>query len=667
MGRLFWKIFFAFWLGARGRGGAPAPRYGCSTTARGAADAELAQGPAAIARRRPRGRDAAPRRHRGAARMAEGIAPHAADPRSSRSTRRGATCSAAPFRLQRSPRARELVDQRQRDSPRAARDVAAGGRRGYLLFSRTHGEPRRRAAAAAAARALGARSSSASPPASPSARCSPGTWRGRSAACAGRSTPRPPGRLETRVAPRMRRRRDEIADLGRDFDRMAQQLQSLVSAQRRLLHDVSHELRSPLARLQAAIGLARQNPAEARGLARAHRARSDAPRRAGRRGADARAPGERHARARPKERVDLAYLAADIAEDARFEAEAARPRARASASRATAPVMRRRRPPASRGRERGPQRREVHARRHRGRSSNVHTAGARAVLTVSGPRARHHRRASSRKCSIRSIAARRQRRAGIRPGPRHRAARVDAHGGHIRAHNREGGGLIVKIELPLASSTSEKKGKVFRFLLLRRGCGDLAPAFLAFGDVRVVGLRRVAVVPVRRLRRRPLRRRRLRPGRRADCFLGRRIRHDVASAGRGAVIHVVGIVVGESPDPHRAVRGRQDRNHDPRPAASPPRRSGPPADTTRPSGTRSGRRGNSPPRFPAAARRPSSRARDSSGCGESDRRRPSAEYGSARGRTRGAAPGRRAAARSECEQEVCFMARRSSATRIARR
>jgi two-component system OmpR family sensor kinase len=70
------------------------------------------------------------------------------------------------------------------------------------------------------------------------------------------------GRLETRVKPLMGARRDEIADLGQDFDRMAQQLQSLIGAQRRLLHDVSHELRSPLARLQVAIGLARQDPAK---------------------------------------------------------------------------------------------------------------------------------------------------------------------------------------------------------------------------------------------------------------------------------------------------------------------------------------------------------------------------------------------------------------------
>lgn len=57
------------------------------------------------------------------------------------------------------------------------------------------------------------------------------------------------------------RRGDELADLGRDFDRMTAQLRNLMDGQRRLLHDVSHELRSPLARLQAAIGLAHQNPA----------------------------------------------------------------------------------------------------------------------------------------------------------------------------------------------------------------------------------------------------------------------------------------------------------------------------------------------------------------------------------------------------------------------
>ena len=68
------------------------------------------------------------------------------------------------------------------------------------------------------------------------------------------------GHLDERLAPVMGKRRDELSDLGRDFDSMAQRLQQLMDGQRRVLHDVSHELRSPLARLQAAIGLARQQP-----------------------------------------------------------------------------------------------------------------------------------------------------------------------------------------------------------------------------------------------------------------------------------------------------------------------------------------------------------------------------------------------------------------------
>lgn len=68
------------------------------------------------------------------------------------------------------------------------------------------------------------------------------------------------GDLGVRLGPDMGKRRDELADLGHNFDRMAGHLSSLIDGQRRLLHDVSHELRSPLARLQAAVGLARQQP-----------------------------------------------------------------------------------------------------------------------------------------------------------------------------------------------------------------------------------------------------------------------------------------------------------------------------------------------------------------------------------------------------------------------
>jgi len=68
------------------------------------------------------------------------------------------------------------------------------------------------------------------------------------------------GRLDTRLQGEVGRRRDEIADLAHDFDRMAERLEQLVESRDRLLHDVSHELRSPLARMQIAVALARQNP-----------------------------------------------------------------------------------------------------------------------------------------------------------------------------------------------------------------------------------------------------------------------------------------------------------------------------------------------------------------------------------------------------------------------
>jgi two-component system sensor histidine kinase CpxA len=66
------------------------------------------------------------------------------------------------------------------------------------------------------------------------------------------------GDLSARSGAPASRRRDEVAGLMRDFDAMAERLESLVKAQARLLHDISHELRSPLARLNVALGLARQ-------------------------------------------------------------------------------------------------------------------------------------------------------------------------------------------------------------------------------------------------------------------------------------------------------------------------------------------------------------------------------------------------------------------------
>jgi signal transduction histidine kinase len=129
------------------------------------------------------------------------------------------------------------------------------------------------------------------------------------------------GRLETRVAAAMGQRQDELADLGQDFDRMAERLQNLVESQRRLLHDVSHELRSPLARLQAAAGLMGQQPERSAELV--ERIERDTTRMD-------RLVGELLTLARLDagtnvdltEQVALAELIGELVEDVRFEAEA---------------------------------------------------------------------------------------------------------------------------------------------------------------------------------------------------------------------------------------------------------------------------------------------------------------------------------------------------------
>ncbi|MDP2869264.1 MAG: ATP-binding protein [Methyloversatilis sp.] len=129
------------------------------------------------------------------------------------------------------------------------------------------------------------------------------------------------GNLDARVGPLIGTRRDEIADLGCGFDRMAARIQRLLDAQRRLLHDVSHELRSPLARMSAAIGLARQDPT--RGDAMFDRVELEAAR------LDVMVSElldlsrlEHDAGHAPAQMLALDALLRDIVDDARFEAAA---------------------------------------------------------------------------------------------------------------------------------------------------------------------------------------------------------------------------------------------------------------------------------------------------------------------------------------------------------
>lgn len=71
------------------------------------------------------------------------------------------------------------------------------------------------------------------------------------------------GDFSVRASPALAQRNDELADLSRDFDAMADRIQSLLHKQQELLGDISHELRSPLTRLTVSLELARRGDASA--------------------------------------------------------------------------------------------------------------------------------------------------------------------------------------------------------------------------------------------------------------------------------------------------------------------------------------------------------------------------------------------------------------------
>jgi two-component system sensor histidine kinase CpxA len=132
------------------------------------------------------------------------------------------------------------------------------------------------------------------------------------------------GDLSARAGVPTSGRHDETAELIRDFDRMAERIQNLVAAQSRLLTDISHELRSPLARLNVALELARQRSgAEAAGaLERIDRESTRLNEMIQRLLTIARLEGGEDTL--EKCPVDLEQLIREIAKDASFEAQSRR-------------------------------------------------------------------------------------------------------------------------------------------------------------------------------------------------------------------------------------------------------------------------------------------------------------------------------------------------------
>lgn len=260
------------------------------------------------------------------------------------------------------------------------------------------------------------------------------------------------GELSARAGPTGAHRRDEIAELVRDFDAMAERLENLVNAQSRLLNDISHELRSPLARLSVALGLARQRtgPEAVSNLNRIELEANRLNELIGRLLALARMEqGNQHTQMAP---VGVGDLVCDIAKDAEFEAQGRHCRVRCDVARdsvvlgnsallhsAIENVVRN----AMRYTHEGT---EIEIEVQRGESAN----GMEAIIRISdrGPGVPEEALSKLFRPFYRIDNARNRQTGGVGLGLSITERAVRLHGGSVTAQNRAGGGLIVEIRLP---------------------------------------------------------------------------------------------------------------------------------------------------------------------------------------------------------------------------
>jgi len=270
------------------------------------------------------------------------------------------------------------------------------------------------------------------------------------------------GALDTRVMPALGPRHDELGDLGRDFDHMAERLQALMGAQKRLLNDVSHELRSPLARLQVAVGLARQQPDKlVSALERIERESGRLDDLVGQLLTLSRL--EAGVVQGLEEYLDVGELLEDIVDDARFEAAASGRDVRLHGDgelllKGRAELLRRAFENVIRN-----------GVRHTAPGTAVEVSVERAAtgtgLTVSvcdqGPGVPETELATLFEPFVRSAQGETGGGYGLGLAITRRA--VEAHGGTVAASNRAGGGLCVTLQLPLATDlaagdAAERKG-----------------------------------------------------------------------------------------------------------------------------------------------------------------------------------------------------------------
>ena len=265
------------------------------------------------------------------------------------------------------------------------------------------------------------------------------------------------GDLSARSGAPVSHRRDEVAGLMRDFDAMAERLELLVKAQSRLLNDISHELRSPLARLNVALGLARQRsgPESASMLERIELEANRLNELIGRILTLARLEdGEQHV---PDLPVPLDELVQNVVEDAEFEAQARRCHVRCKIAegewgvRGDASLL-----------HSAIENVVRNAVRYTGEGTSVEVeltqiqgaGGAQATVRVSdcGPGVPADSLEKLFQPFYRLDDARGRLTGGVGLGLAITERAVRFHGGKVAAFNRSEGGLMVEITLPLADS-----------------------------------------------------------------------------------------------------------------------------------------------------------------------------------------------------------------------
>lgn len=265
------------------------------------------------------------------------------------------------------------------------------------------------------------------------------------------------GDLSTRVTPSMKGRSDEIADLGKDFDHMANRLQNMVDTQQRLLHDVSHELRSPLARMQVAMALARQQPDKvSAALERIEREGGRLDELVGElltlarlgAGVGMEAEGE----------VDLAALLETVVDDGDFEANGGRRVVLEYCDSAIftgrGELLRRAFENVVRNALRHtPEQSEVTVRAER------ESGWMRVSVCDRGPGLPEDKLAAVFEPFVRGGESPTGGRSGYGLGLAITRRAIETHGGRVRAENRDGGGLCVILELPVSSPAKRREAQ----------------------------------------------------------------------------------------------------------------------------------------------------------------------------------------------------------------